>query len=299
VHWLAESQNDDGGWGDTDKSLSNIATTMLAQAAFTLAGATGQHPRQMQRAAAYVEAAGGLAALRRRYGKDKTFVVPILTNCALAGMVPWSQVAPLPFELACVPQSWMGLLRLPVVSYAIPALVAIGQARYVHQPPLNPLSRLVRALAAKRSLRVLEAMQPSSGGFLEATPLTSFVVMSLAGTGRASHAVTRRGVEFLVASARDDGSWPIDSDLATWNTTLAINALAAADEDVALSEDLLAWLLSCQHRQRHPYTGAAPGGWGWSNLPGAVPDADDTPGALLALAAFIPHANGPVPERVE
>ena len=34
------------------------------------------------------------------------------------------------------------------------------------------------------------------------------------------------GVKFLVNSVRPDGSWPIDTNLATWNTTLAINALA-------------------------------------------------------------------------
>ena len=44
------------------------------------------------------------------------------------------------------------------------------------------------------------------------------------------------------------------------------------------------WLLSCQHHRRHPFTGANPGGWGWTDLSGAVPDADDTPGALIALS---------------
>src|SRR6266852_5696195 len=29
VAWLAAHQNDDGGWGDTTKSFSNISTTML------------------------------------------------------------------------------------------------------------------------------------------------------------------------------------------------------------------------------------------------------------------------------
>ncbi|MEQ1829374.1 MAG: prenyltransferase/squalene oxidase repeat-containing protein, partial [Pirellula sp.] len=43
------------------------------------------------------------------------------------------------------------------------------------------------------------------------------------------------------------------------------------------------WLLACQHARRHPFTGASPGGWGWTNLSGAVPDADDTPAALIAL----------------
>ena len=42
-------------------------------------------------------------------------------------------------------------------------------------------------------------------------------------------------------------------------------------------------MLSCQNRETHPFTGAAPGGWGWTDLSGAVPDADDSPGALLAL----------------
>jgi squalene-hopene/tetraprenyl-beta-curcumene cyclase len=43
------------------------------------------------------------------------------------------------------------------------------------------------------------------------------------------------------------------------------------------------WLLSQQYRTTHPYTHAAPGGWSWTDLPGGVPDADDTPGAILAI----------------
>ena len=45
-------------------------------------------------------------------------------------------------------------------------------------------------------------------------------------------------------------------------------------------------MLDQQYRRRHPYTDAAPGGWSWTDLPGGVPDADDTPGALLALRAL-------------
>jgi squalene-hopene/tetraprenyl-beta-curcumene cyclase len=285
IAWLAERQNEDGGWGDTDKSYSNISTTMLAIAAFRLAGEADKRSGLIQRAGGFVESQGGVPGLRRRYGKDKTFAVPILANCAMAGMVPWQQVSALPFELACFPQAFYRFMRLPVVSYAIPALVAIGQARHYHKPPLNPFARLVRAVAAKKSLRVLETIQPESGGYLEAIPLTSFVVMSLASIGKSDLPVARRGVDFLLASVRTDGSWPIDTNLATWNTTLAVNGLAGGGEDVARLE-CLDWLLSCQQLERHPFTGAAPGGWGWSDLSGAVPDADDTPGALLALAAW-------------
>src|SRR5687768_15919406 len=97
--------------------------------------------------------------------------------------------------------------------------------------------------------------------------------------------VVREGVKFLANSIRPDGSWPIDTNLATWVTTLSINALAAGGEDVAalLGPKCRDWLLSCQHTKRHPFTGADAGGWGWSDLSGAVPDADDTPGTLLAL----------------
>jgi squalene-hopene/tetraprenyl-beta-curcumene cyclase len=313
LHWLADAQNADGGWGDTDRSHSNIATTMLVRAAFHLTGVPARHAGLLERAAAYIEKQGGIPGLRRRYGKDKTFAVPILTNCALAGLAPWSEVSALPFELACLPQSWYRFLRLPVVSYAIPALVAIGQARFFHRPPWNPIVRSIRHRAVDKSLEVLERMQPASGGFLEATPLTSFVVMSLASIGRVEHPVVERGVRFLVESVRPDGSWPIDTNLATWNTTLAINALRIGEEvrspecgvrsypqndatphfalriphspDSAIhNPQLLDWLLSCQNRQVHPYTGSDPGGWGWSDLSGSVPDADDTPGALLALS---------------
>ena len=272
--WLAGHQNDDGGWGDTDKSYSNVATTMLVRAAFHLGGRSDMGGGQLERAEQYLQRQGGIAALRRRYGKDKTFAVPILTNAALAGLVDWSEVSPLPFELACLPHRLYRFLRLPVVSYAIPALVAIGQARYFHRPPWDPLRRLIRRAAVEKSLRVLQRMQPASGGYLEAVPLTSFVLMSLAATGRANHPVSKQAVAFLEQSVRSDGSWPIDTNLATWNSTLAINALVPQEDWPA--PECVDWLLSCQHRIRHPFTGADAGGWGWSDLSGAVPDADDT-----------------------
>jgi squalene-hopene/tetraprenyl-beta-curcumene cyclase len=285
VAYLAAQQNADGGWGDTDLSYSNVATTMLGVAAIRLAGRETEMSQVVTRAEAYVDRLGRVEALRRRYGKDKTFAVPILTNTALAGGCDWSDVAALPFELACVPQRLYRFMRMPVVSYAIPALVAIGQARHVHLPPRFAPLRWLRSATVAPSLKVLRRMQPASGGYLEAVPLTSFVAMSLASSGRVDHPVTQDSLRFIRDSFRQDGSWPIDTNLATWNTTLAINALAGGGEDVAALSNL-DWLLDCQQQQVHPYTGAAAGGWGWSDLSGSVPDADDTPGALLALHAM-------------
>src|SRR5205823_12330574 len=131
------------------------------------------------------------------------------------------------------------LARMPVVSYALPALIAIGLTIFHHKPPRSWFRRRLRRWAVGRSLRVLERIQPASGGFLEATPLTSFVVMALAACGVAlAHSSANRvislGVEFITRSARADGSWPIDSNLSVWVTTLAVKALAAANELASL-----------------------------------------------------------------
>ncbi len=296
IRWLAGHQNADGGWGDTVKSLSNISTTMLGRAAFHITAAAGVYAETLRRADAWLAERYGSTpeqlaeAVRARYGKDRTFSVPILMTSALAGLVPWREVPPLPFELACFPQSWYAALRLPVVSYALPALIAIGQTVFHHRPPWDPLRRLIRRRSIEPSLRVLTKIQPSNGGFLEATPLTAFVTLGLASSGHADHAVAQKAVKFLVASVRSDGSWPIDTNLATWVTTLAVNALAAAGELDRLDrrEEVREWLLRQQYKERHPYTGAEPGGWAWTPLPGGVPDADDTPGALLALSRLNP-----------
>src|SRR5438477_494371 len=183
---------------------------------------------------------------------------------------------------------WGDTIRLPVVSYALPALIAMGQVRHAKRQTLNPLTRMARRLTRRKTLRIARDIQPESGGFLEATPLTSFVVMSLVHAPRTaeSEAVIAAGARFLVNSVREDGSWPIDTNLATWVTTLSINALHA-DPDFQFPENerrrLIDWLLDQQHRTEHLYTHAAPGGWAWTNLSGGVPDADDTAGALIAL----------------
>ena len=320
LKWLAENVNADGGWGDTTRSKSNISTSALCWAAFGAAHADPDFSGVVAKAEAWIRAQCGAGdssvpvsqndwrtrllpdAIARRYGKDRTFSVPILMTLALAGRLGaegWQLVPKLPFELAALSHRFWGALRLPVVSYALPALIAIGQAIHHHAPTRNPLTAGLRALSRKKTLRVLETLQPPNGGFLEATPLTSFVTMSLASMGLASHVVAQKGAEFLVASVRADGCWPIDTNLATWTTTLAIKALAhqagaLATEHCAV---LRGWLLGQQWRVEHPYTHAAPGGWAWTDLPGGVPDADDTPGALIALRRIGPldeatHAAG-------
>ena len=301
--WLVAQQNQDGGFGDTPLNYSNIATTMLVVAATNAAGRVDANQKMIDAASAYVDSQGSIEGLRRRYGKDKTFAVPILANCAMAGIVPWKEVSAFPFEAACVPQRFYHLMQLPVVSYAIPALVAIGQAKFHFDPPWDLVRKSIRRWAVGRSLKVLEKMQPSNGGFLEAVPLTSFVAMGLIKTGQVDHPVVKQGMQFLIDSfcaegaihGQSVGSWPIDTNLATWSTTLSVNALsndaeglkASTQKDPKRWSDCADWILSCQNKTVHPFTGSPPGGWGWTDLPGAVPDADDTPGAMLALSELL------------
>lgn len=264
--WLENHRNADGGWGDSPESPSNFTTTLLCRCA--LGQETGSP----------TEVADSILAF---YGEDRTFSVPILTMCMLAGKLgdDWSVLPQLPFELAVVPHRFYKFLRLPVVSYALPALIAIGLVRHRRKPARGSF---VRERLVARVLDILHSIQPESGGFLEAAPLSGFVAMSLAGAGVGEHPVAQSCLRFLENTVREDGSWPIDINLSTWVTSLSVRAL---DGDLSAEQQhcIREHLLKTQWNAEHPFTHAAPGGWGWTDAQGGVPDADDTAAALIAL----------------
>jgi len=291
VGWLAADQNTDGGWGDTPDSPSNLPTTALCIAAIQLAGATAETAMAVGRARRYIDAASGgrdLAdALSGIYGRDRTFAVPILANCALAGLVQWKNVPRLPYELAVLPQGIYRALRLHVVSYALPALIAIGLLIDARKTSLQRLRKTLRLALGSSVLGKLERMQPAGGGYLEAVPLTSFVAMTLAPLFGVGHPVAAECIAFIRRSARTDGSWAIDSNLSGWLTTNAVKALAGAGQLARVDAPRTRkWIAACQWRQVHPYTNSQPGAWAWTHLPGGVPDTDDTASAILALNAL-------------
>ena len=281
LRWLADCQKADGGWGDTDKSPSNLPTTLLAGAAFTLSGRESGFQETIKKAADYIAERAGrtndeiITALRKIYGEDRTFIVPILMNLALAGKMEWEKVPSLPFEIAALPFAFYRIIKLPVVSYALPALIAIGHAAHYKKGGRN----LLKSMTRNATLEKLREIQPESGGYLEAVPLTAFVSMGIISVYGTRNPVAANGLRFLRESVRPDGSWAIDSDLSVWLTT---QALLVLPENAGAKE----WLLGIQNKSRHKYTDAPAGGWGWSNLSGSVPDADDTSGALIALHGF-------------
>lgn len=266
--WLLDNRNADGGWGDSPESPSNFTATLLCR---SVLGEEDRSPAEIR------------SSILGFYGDDRTFSVPILTMCRLTGALDdWADVPQLPFELAVLPHRFYKWLQLPVVSYALPALIAVGLVRHKNAPTKRwPLRKLRDALTPK-VLEILGRIQPESGGFLEAAPLTSFVAMSLMAAGFSEHPVTQACLRFLETTVRPDGGWPIDVNLSTWVTSLAARALGD-DLSAAQREQIRDHLLSAQWKAEHPFTHAAPGGWAWTDRSGGVPDADDTAAALIAL----------------
>jgi squalene-hopene/tetraprenyl-beta-curcumene cyclase len=300
IKWLEENVNDaDGGFGDSPESVSNVSTSLLCYSAVKVCG---QHSDLLLKIEDYLRAQKIdvnseqlIAAILDFYKTDRTFSVPILTMCALCdvpGKQAFDSIPQLPFELSLLPRSFYSMLNLSVVSYAIPALVAVGVAIFRYKQRKNPLMRLIREASVKKSLRLLRKIQPESGGYLEAIPLTAFVCLCLIESGYRDLEVVHEGMAFLKRSQREDGSWPIDIDLSTWVSSLAVKSLRNQINEVISPDDrlkLTAHFLSIQNKTIHPFNGTQPGGWGWTSFSGSVPDGDDTPGTILALMALNPE----------
>lgn len=285
--WLIRNMKSDGSWGDSPESPSNPTATLLAYAALR------RELHVLPETERYLSTFFGgtdedrlIKGVLNYYGTDLTFSVPILVLCGVCGVIrSWKKIPPLPFELSLFPQRFYRFLRLPVVSYAIPALIAVGILRFKRNTTTNLFALVVDSIRARfiePSLKVLEQLQPSHGGFLEAAPLTGFVSMCLAESGFGEWEATQRCASFLASNVREDGSWPIDTDLSMWVTTLASRALENELTDQQRLT-LLDFVRTHRFSEVHPFTGAEPGGFGWTYREGAVPDADDTSSAIHAL----------------
>ncbi len=301
LEWLKSNINNDGSYGDTPESAGNLSTSLLVYAALNLYASHNDSISDIQkRLAAYLQknkidtqSDQVAEAILRHYKKDFTFSVPILTMCALCGIPEknaFKNIPQLPFELALFPRKIYRWLNLSVVSYAIPALIAVGIVVFKKKKTGN-LIRWIRSRAEKKAMQILQKSMPQSGGFLEAVPLTAFVLLSLINAGHKENKLVEKGIGFLKRMQRDDGGFPIDVDLSTWVTSLSIKALGKRKDDVLSPErqdKLVRHLKAVQNKGVHPFNATSPGGWGWTNFSGSVPDGDDTPGAILALLHLAP-----------
>ncbi|MCP4454801.1 MAG: hypothetical protein GY809_25350 [Planctomycetes bacterium] len=304
LHWLKDHQNEDGGWGDTTRSCSNLATTLLSLSAFSVSDGSFTYNEAMAKAEAWIEhhvgsrAPKDLArAVDEACGHDRHVSTPILMMCAMARRLGpkgtgWQYVKPLPFERAALPPALAKLLSSPMAGHTLSGLIAVGQARYHFKKPSCPVRRRLRGACVPKTLKTLQVLQLTNGSFHNAAPATAFAVMSLARSGMMNHRVVTKGAYFLVDTVRDDGSWPIDMSLATWVTALSVNALTSGSscntDTLTATRD---WLLTLQHTQTPMTPGATPGAWGGNDLSDSAPDGDTTAGVLIALYRLSPDAH--------
>lgn len=295
--WLLNHINTDGGFGDTPDSKSNVSTSLLSYAAIRFCGEGSEvSVKALLTIESYLaEQQIDLtkdditSSILSFYGRDYTFSVPILSMLVICGILDpkaCTKIPQLPFEFTLFPAGWYSLFNLRVVSYAIPALIGVGIFVFKKRIRHNPVMKWIRNRSIQPAMRKLEKIVPDSGGFLEAIPLTAFVAMCLLSAGLGNSPVVAKGIIFLRNQQRSDGSWPIDTDLSTWVTTAGIKALGF-QMPVEFSKNeidsLVYHLKSIQYKDIHPFNLALPGGWGWTNFAGSVPDVDDTSGAILAL----------------
>lgn len=295
IEWLLNHINDDGGFGDTPESRSNVSTSLLSYAALSYCLEDSRKPvlsaieQYLLTQNISLSPESITSSVLRFYGKDYTFSVPILSMLVICGVMDEKScrhIPQLPFEFVLLPSSLYSFFNLRVVSYALPALIAMGIFIFKKRKHNNPLMDLIRNKSIQPSLKKLLKIAPESGGFLEATPLTAFVCMCLISSGIENNAVIEKGIDFLTNQQRADGSWPIDTDLSTWVTTLAVKALGPDIKQlvkIGETDQIRSHLLKVQYKKKHPFNNANPGGWGWTNYSGSVPDVDDTCGAILAL----------------
>jgi squalene-hopene/tetraprenyl-beta-curcumene cyclase len=293
--WLCNHINKDGGYGDTPESISNVSTTLLCYAAIHFCRPSDASVNSLLAMENWLDCQGIVMqdssvtkSVLDFYGKDYTFSIPILSMLVICKVLPekaLNKIPGLPFEFSLFPASWYRFLNLHVVSYALPALIAVGIYHYTNRKRKLSGSGM-RKMLIKPSLKKLNSLIPESGGFLEATPLTAFVSMCLICSGNSESEIVKTGLLFIRKQQRESGGWPIDTDLSTWVTTLSVKALGQHVNQVLNESErtqLKEHILSLQYKTIHPFNGAKPGGWGWTSFSGSVPDADDTPGAILAL----------------
>ncbi|HTM56606.1 MAG TPA: prenyltransferase/squalene oxidase repeat-containing protein [Pirellulales bacterium] len=274
LRYLARHQNADGGWGDRDAGSSKVAATYLARSAFALTCVPANRPFILEQADACLKANGWLRGLDRQDELDAASKTAVVSAAALARLVPWRKVnklMPRGFD-ARRTTSWADGERNALKH-------ALEQLRSRYRKSWNPLSGFAERRATQARLDVI-ASEQAAGGFGGSIVETSMVVMCLAASGQASHAIVCRGLEYLFDSVGADGSWPAYGDLGVRQTSSALLALDAAGEELDDARWLDGLLIA---QQRSPEASSA-AGWGFSESGGAT--SYDTALAISALVAL-------------
>ncbi|MGH2347410.1 MAG: prenyltransferase/squalene oxidase repeat-containing protein, partial [Chloroflexota bacterium] len=286
---LLETQAADGGWGDAEVDPSNINATALAIGALTFTAPNSPEAgasRALARAHDCLDRFGGFDAV----GDPRrcTLSGPARTVAALAGLMDWHRIKRLRPEIVLLPAR----LRR-TISTTFPAYLSIAGVHARMAPhPLNLLPTY--RYARRRVVDWLQRTQGPDGSFEASAFLTSVIIACMVLGDHGALPWLPAAVRFVVESQREDGGWPIDRDLETFDTAMSVQALSEAGIAVPHADQVRDWLLARQFQEPCFPTGARPGGWAWA-MPAGWPECDDTSYALLALLALgVPASAGPI-----
>jgi squalene-hopene/tetraprenyl-beta-curcumene cyclase len=290
LRYLARRQNADGGWGDRIDGLSKVAPTYLARAAFALTCVPADRPCVLEQADAFLKSNGWLGGLDRP-GLDSTTKTAVVTAAALARLVPWRKVNKLlPLGLDARRTTHQPVRQRIALEHAL------AHVRSQYRKSLNPLRRFTERRVTEARFGAI-ANEQVMGGFGGSTLETSLVVMCVAASGQAHHAIVCRGVDYLLRSVRADGSWPAYPDLSVRQTSSALLALDRAGEELE-DAGCLQRILDAQRRCNDAGRQSA-AGWGISGQADATAhDTAATIGALLAVANSQPLARPKVQQAL-
>ena len=294
--WLQETQLADGGWGDAVVDPSNINSTSLALAALVFTTPSSFQRAEgdrtlatvLERGRARLHAMGGYEAV----GDPKrcTLSGPCRTVSALAELMSWTRIKRLRPEVILFPRR---LTR--TISTTFPAYLSIATLHSTRaSDPRNLLPTY--PLARRQAMAWLSRAQGPGGSFELSAFLTALIIVCLSAAGLGDLPWLRRAFRFVLESQRPDGGWPIDRDLETFDTDLAVMAFRESGLRPPNATAIRDWLRRRQFDSPCFPTGAAPGGWAWAMADG-WPDSDDTSFTLVALRTLGVRQDDPAIER--
>lgn len=145
--------------------------------------------------------------------------------------------------------------------------------------------------AVLKGLHFLETRQNPDGSWQESVGITGLAVLAFLNFGYdESYPVVRKAIDFILSHVHGDGSIYGDSSHITYETSIAIMALVATNNESYRKtiDDAVNWLLAAQWDENSPCSCSIDnwryGGWGYvTSGDRARPDESNTQFALLAL----------------
>ncbi len=199
ARWIAARQRDDGTWANFAGGDADLSTTVEAYVALRLAGHSPQ-AGHMERAAAEIRAAGGIAATR------------VFTRIwlALFGEWSWDDLPVIPPELIYLP-SWFPLNVYDWACWArqtIVPLTIVCSMRPVHKLPFS-LAELQAPAGAPTSVRLVSGDRWAKIFRALDRQLHAYerYVRPRKPMAPARRAALRRCAEWIIARQEADGCW--------------------------------------------------------------------------------------------